>query len=382
MADAATAERRLCAGSVRLLAGHTAKIGALAWAHEGGVLASASDDGTVRLWRGLTTTLSPGDLPLGGAGAPTPPTPTTSSRVYCSAVLRGHGAPVDALAWSPVAGERHALASVAGDGTLRLWDTREVPPAAGAFAAGSATAAISGMGTSGSRCEALLSLPGLAEAEHMAWRCDGGAIAVATRGDELILIDMRGGRPALLSRTRFAVQLNEVAWAPSGLLFSTCVQRSSTGALEEGHILVLRTDAATGAVTPVLQVLAHTMAANAIAFDRSFRVFATGGSDSLVALWDAADVTCLRTFDRNETIIRSVSFSAESTLVAAASDDKILEIVSARESELLLRASRLAATPESDYYVVARGRVVFSPSHDTLTHILLIPRPPSPDARN
>ena len=335
MADAAVAERRLCAGAVRLLAGHTAKIGALAWAHEGGVLASASDDGTVRLWRGLSPSLVPGDLPLGGAGSPTPPAPTASCRVYCSAVLRGHGAPVDALAWSPAAGERHALASVAGDGTLRLWDTREAAPlgAGGAAAAAAAASVSAGAAAAGSRCDALLSLPGLAEAEHMAWRCDGGAIAVATRGDELILIDMRGGRPALLGRTRFAVQLNEVAWAPSGLLFATCVQRSAAGALEEGHVLVLRVDAATGSVAPVLQVLAHTMAANAIAFDRSFRVFATGGSDSLVGLWDAADVTCLRTFDRNETIIRSVSFSAESTLVAAASDDKILEIVRSSRGE-------------------------------------------------
>ena len=217
--DAQTAsERRLCGGALRLLAGHTEKVSALAWSFEvaaaggagaggggGATLASASDDGSVRLWRGLTASLAPGDIPAGphapSAGAGAGFGAGSGGRLAC-AVLRGHGAPVDALAWCPAAGARHRLASAGGDGSLRLWDTRD------------------------GSCEALLAAPGLGEAEHLAWRGpDGGALAVATRADELLLVDVRGGRPVLTGRVRMALQLNEVAWAPSGLLFAVAVRR-------------------------------------------------------------------------------------------------------------------------------------------------------------
>jgi WD40 repeat protein len=309
-ADAqAASERRLCGGAVRLLSGHTARVCSLAWAVDGSALASASDDGTVRLWRGLSASLCASDVPAGVAPPPTSAGAAGAApRVYCAGVLRGHGAPVDAVAWCPAAGEKHLLASAAGDGSLRLWDTRE----AGA----------------GPHCGALLAVPGLAETEHLAWRPDGARLAATTRSDELLLFELRGGAPALAGRVRMPLQLNEIAWAPSGLLFAACVLRAAP--LDEGHLVVLRVADDGAGATPVLQVLAHTMAANAIAFDRTFRTFATGGSDSIVALWDAADVTCVRTFDRCESLIRSVSFSADSTMIAAASDDKVLEIVRLR----------------------------------------------------
>ena len=312
-------ERRVSSGSVRMLAGHAAKVTRLAfypWPLGSGggeaLLASASDDATIRLWRLDAAGGVSGGGSGGGGGC---------------RVLRGHTGPVDALGWCPAAAERHLLASAAADGSLRLWDTREA---------------------AGGRCEAILPIGG--DAEHLAWRPDGALLAVATRGDEVLLVAVAGGRPTLLGRTRFALQLNEVVWAPSGLLFACAVQRAAP--LDEGHLLVCRLSEDGKGVAPVLQVLAHTMAANAIAFDRSFAHFATGGSDSVVALWEAADVTCVRTFDRNETIVRGVAFSCDSALLAVASDDKLLEIVSAAaacaERRCCVRAracARACATP-------------------------------------
>jgi THO complex subunit 3 len=271
------AELRLIAAPVRLLCGHTAKVTKVAWSADGSCLASASDDATIRLWR------------FEGA----PPLPVGEPKV-----LRAHTGPVDAIAWSPT--EKHVLASAAADGTLRLWDTREL-----------------------GRVDALLSVS--KDVDTLAWKPDGSTLAMGTRSDELLLIDVRGGRPAVLGKTQFALQLNKIAWTPSGLLFCMCVQR--TAPLEEGHLVVCKVNDDGKGVSPILQRLAHTMAANAIAFDKTFRFFATGGSDSIVALWDAVDVTCIRTFDRNETIIRDVSFSHDAAFLSAASDDKALEIV-------------------------------------------------------
>ena len=78
---------------VRTLRGHTVAVRSVAWSPDGSTLASASSDGTVRLWN-----------PNNGINF---------------AVLRGHTDRVWCVAWSP---DGRILASGSHDYTVRLWD--------------------------------------------------------------------------------------------------------------------------------------------------------------------------------------------------------------------------------------------------------------------
>lgn len=77
----------------RVLSGHTMRVNSVCWSPDGAVLASASHDSTIRLWDPKT-----GD---------------------CKSVIEGHSQAVNAVCYSP---DGMLLASCSDDGTIAFWD--------------------------------------------------------------------------------------------------------------------------------------------------------------------------------------------------------------------------------------------------------------------
>jgi THO complex subunit 3 len=222
-------------------------------------------------------------------------------------LLRGHLDSVSVLAFHPL--DPSILAATSTDRTLKIWDVK-------------------GAG----RVDSTLSLPiGILS---LKWRPDGSALVAGTAHEDILLIDFRSGRPILGGRINIgsflgtSAALNELSWFPGpGSLLFAAVGRGR-GPSSEGIIGVFAVEDDYSGVSLVTSVVGHTADANMLKFDPSGRFFATGGTDSLVCLWDAMELTVVRTFDRMETIIRGLSFSFDGQYIAAASSDRAVDIVS------------------------------------------------------
>ncbi|KIW32636.1 uncharacterized protein PV07_04166 [Cladophialophora immunda] len=284
------------------LEGHTERVNAVAFSAGGEKLASASDEGTIKIW----------DL----------------GRVQCVQTLTEHSGGVAAVAFSK---KSALLASASDDGTIKRWDADNgkciqtlkihkiytprahrvaFSPDGCHFVAFQNGDAVRIWNTSNGMC--VLILEHHSQLYSAALSFDGAKLASASDGT-IKIWDSTGGQCLQTLRGHHIGVVSALAFSHDGKLL--------VSASRDGIINIWNVDSGEH-----VRQLKDKLPALSIAFSPEGTQMVLGTVDGTIKIWDTKRYECLQTFEGHNSSVSSVTFSPDGTRLASASLDGTVRI--------------------------------------------------------
>ncbi|KAJ0121481.1 hypothetical protein J7T55_008645 [Diaporthe amygdali] len=248
-------------------------IRSIGWNPQGSLIATGAADKTLRVWN--------------------PEKPN----VRFSTELKGHAAPIEKVAFNPV--KDAELCSVSNDGVVKFWDVRT------------------------KAC--VNEVKGLGEAFTLAWHPEGESLIVGTKSDKIHILSPTQSTP--LASHQQSVQTNQISFCWSGNKVFV-----STG---EGKVRILsypdlqplmhynydRSKIDGTGATDEYMMKGHTSSCLSVELSPNARYLASGGTDSMICLWDTQDWICQQSFTDMVGPVKSLSFTWDGFYVVGGSDE-------------------------------------------------------------
>lgn len=287
------------------LDGHTSGVNSVVFSPDGSLIASASSDYSVRLWRPngkqlykldghskrvTSVVFSPDGKLIASGGA------DNTIRIWnidgkTIRVIPGHSNVVNAIAFSP---DGKFLASGSADKTVKIWqlDGKEKNPV---------------------EINPVKTLTGHSgEVRTLAWSKDGQILASGSNDNTVKLWQTNGGDTAIATLTGHSKGVLGVAWNNDG-------QTLASASLDKTIKLWSRT----GKLIRTLN--GHRSSVTSVNFSTDGRTIASGSTDTTIKLWNE-DGNLIETLRGHSNGINSISFSGDGQTLGSASEEGIIKL--------------------------------------------------------
>ncbi|KAK4117379.1 WD40 repeat-containing protein [Canariomyces notabilis] len=241
----------------------------IAWNPLGSLVATGAADKTLRVWN--------------------PEKPN----VRFSTELKGHSAGIEKIAFNPV--KDAELCSVSSDGVVKLWDVRT------------------------KAC--VNEVKGLGSAHTLAWAPDGSSLLVGNKSGELFQISPV--KSAIVSSSQQPTETNQMAfcWSGEKVFLPTKDGKIRILSYPELEPVLHVNHAVQPGESTEFMLKGHTASCLTVELSPTGKYLATGGADSIIALFDTKDWICQRTVSRMVGPVRSISFTFDGSYVVGGCEE-------------------------------------------------------------